>query len=68
MMLKKLKSLYNVEMIPVFQRRNNVSLSTFMQREILRSNNVDFGLAIKTFLFLFYNAWEIVIFILTLKR
>ena len=55
-MLKKLKSLYNVEMIPVFQRRNNVSLSAFNQREILCSNNVDFGLVIKIFLLLFYNA------------
>ena len=33
-MLEKLKSLYNVEMITVFQRRNNVSLSTLNQREI----------------------------------
>ena len=34
MMLEKLKSLYNVEMITVFQRRNNVSLSRLNQREI----------------------------------
>ena len=31
-------------------------------------DNVDFGLAIKKFLFLCYNAWEIVIFILTFKE
>ena len=34
MTLEKLKSLFNVEMIAVFQRRNNVSLSTLNQREI----------------------------------
>ena len=33
MMLEKLKSLYNVEMITVSQRRNNVSLSTLNQRQ-----------------------------------
>ena len=31
-------------------------------------DNVDFGLAIKNFLFLCHNAWEIVIFILTFKE
>ena len=35
MMLEKLKSLYNVEMINVFQRRNNISLSTINQRRNL---------------------------------
>ena len=34
-MLQKSKSLYNVEMITVFQRRNNVSLSTLNQRRSL---------------------------------
>ena len=34
MMLEKLKSLYNIEMITVFQRQNNVILSTLNQREI----------------------------------
>ena len=35
MMLEKLKSLYSVEMIAVFQRRNNVSLSMLNQRRNL---------------------------------
>ena len=35
MMLEKLKSLYSVEMITVFQRRNNVSLSILNQRRNL---------------------------------
>ena len=34
MMLEKLESLYNIEMITVFQRQNNVILSTLNQREI----------------------------------
>ena len=34
MMPEILKSLYNVEMITIFQRRNNVSLSMLNQREI----------------------------------
>ena len=34
-MLEKLKFLYHVEMITVFQRRNNVSLSTLNQRRNL---------------------------------
>ena len=36
MMLEKSKSLYNVEMITLFQRRNNVSLSLLNQRQNLK--------------------------------
>ena len=36
MMLGKSKSLYNVEMITVIQRRNNVSLSMLNQRRTLK--------------------------------
>ena len=35
-MLEKSKSLYNVEMITLFQRRNNVSLSLLNQRQNLK--------------------------------
>ena len=35
MMIEKLKSFYNVEMMTVFQRRNNVSLSMLYQRRNL---------------------------------
>ena len=37
LMFKKLKSLYNVEMTTVFQRQNNVGLSTWNQRRNLTS-------------------------------
>ena len=37
MMQEKSKSLYNVEMITAFQRRNNVSLSLLNQRRNLKS-------------------------------
>ena len=33
--------------MPVFQRRNNVSLSTLNQRRSSCRNNVDFGLTLK---------------------
>ena len=33
--LEKLKSLYSVEMITVFQRRNNINLPTLNQRQNL---------------------------------
>ena len=36
MMLEKSKSLYNVEMLTIFQRQNNVSLSTLNQRQNLK--------------------------------
>ena len=36
MMLEKSNSLYNVEMITVFQRRNKVSLSMLNQRRNLK--------------------------------
>ena len=36
MMLEKSKSLYNVEMITVFPRRNNFSLSMLNQRRSLK--------------------------------
>ena len=35
-MLEKSKSLYNIEMITVFQRRNNFNLSMLNQRRILK--------------------------------
>ena len=42
-MLEKLKFLFNVEKVTVFQRRNNVSLSMLNRRRY----KVDFGLTLK---------------------
>ena len=41
-MLEKSKSLYNVEMITIFQRRNNVRLSNLNQRGNLKLKQLRF--------------------------
>ena len=49
-MLEKLKLYIKVEKITVFQRRNNVSLSTLNQRQNLNLKfNIDFGLTLKIY-------------------
>ena len=67
-MLEKSKSLYNVEMITVFQRRNNISLSSLNQPRNLKLKQPWFWVDKKTFLLLCYTVWEIVICTLTFKR
>ena len=67
-MLGKLKPIYNVEKITVFQRRNNISSSTLNQRRNLTLKQRWFWVDSKKVLFLCYDAQEVVIFILTLKR
>ena len=57
-LLEKSKSLYNIEMITVFQRRNNFSLSMLNQRRILQLKQHWFWLNIKTFLFLFCSNFD----------
>ena len=51
-MLEKLKSLYNVEKITVFPRRNKVSLSTLNQRQNLTLKQRWFWVGTKKVLFL----------------
>ena len=48
MMLEKSKSLYNVEMTTVFQRRNNVSSLTLNQRQNLMLKQRSFWVDSKT--------------------
>ena len=65
---KKQFCYYNVEKITVFERQNNVTLSTLNQRGSFTLRQRYFGLTLKNNYVLCHDVWKIKIFISTLKR